>query len=198
MQRLIFLSLVVIFLSACSSGRVVIQVPANDLVEMNMNRSDYVASLNNKTAADIGVAVIDQEDRSQLRGFGLGSMSEAEILVEETSTLVLRNESDRTARVVFKMSEPTSESYTPPSASSVNFTLLNTSAKSIPLLIPSVMNPNLSPFSRSGVDLAFGQEILFRENGRKYVLLVVDDQIAPGAEIDVAKLLKQRKADLGL
>jgi hypothetical protein len=80
----------------------------------------------------------------------------------------------------------------------VNFTLLNKSAKSIPLLIPNVMNPNLSPFSSSGVSLKIGQEILFRVNGKKYTLLVVDDSIEEGTEIEVDKLLKERKKELGL
>ncbi len=33
---------------------------------------------------------------------------------------------------------------------------------------------------------------------KKYVLLVADRHIPPGAEIDVAELLKQRKEELGL
>ena len=79
-----------------------------------------------------------------------------------------------------------------------NFILKNASVKSIPLIIPNVMNPNLSPFSESRVELALGQEILFRENKKKYVLLKVDDQIKNGDVIEVAALLKKRKKELGL
>ena len=43
----------------------------------------------------------------------------------------------------------------------VPFTLRNNSLKSIPLKIPGVMNPNLSPMSNSGVDLAEGQKVYF-------------------------------------
>ena len=50
------------------------------------------------------------------------------------------------------------------------------------------MNPNLSPFSNSGVSLKIGQEILFREKGKKYVLLVVDNNIKQDDKIDVGKL----------
>jgi biopolymer transport protein ExbD len=60
------------------------------------------------------------------------------------------------------------------------------------------MNPNLSPFSESRVELALGQEILFRENKKKYVLLKVDDQIKNGDVIEVSALLKKRKKELGL
>ncbi len=78
------------------------------------------------------------------------------------------------------------------------FTLRNNTAKSIPLIIPSVMNPNLSPFSNSGVNLEYGQEILFRANGKRRVLLVVDESIQPGKKIDVAKRIKERKKELGI
>lgn len=40
---------------------------------------------------------------------------------------------------------------------SINLTFHNGSLNSIPLVIPGVMNPNLNPFSNSGVELGFGQ-----------------------------------------
>ena len=60
------------------------------------------------------------------------------------------------------------------------------------------MNPNLSPYSKSGVELKIGQEIIFKAKGKKYVLLQVDASISDGDIIDVAKLLKEKKAELGL
>ena len=60
------------------------------------------------------------------------------------------------------------------------------------------MNPNLSPDSMSGVTLKMGQEILFKERGKKYVLLTVDESIQKGDILDVAKLLPERKKELGL
>ena len=79
----------------------------------------------------------------------------------------------------------------------VDFSLVNKSAKSIPLLIPGVMNPNLSPFGTSGVGLKVGQEVLFKENGKKYIFFVVDQSYA-GKSIDVAQKMKLRRAELGL
>jgi len=61
---------------------------------------------------------------------------------------------------------------------SINFTFHNGSLKSIPLVIPSVMNPNLSPMSNSGITLDFGQVVYYFPNGKKRkkeVLFVVDD-----------------------
>ena len=80
----------------------------------------------------------------------------------------------------------------------VSFTLRNNSLKSIPLYIPGIMNPNLSPVSNSGVSLSIGQEIYFREGRKKYLLLTVDDSIQDGSKLDVAKLISQRKKELGL
>ncbi|MFA7274054.1 MAG: hypothetical protein WC044_09300 [Crocinitomicaceae bacterium] len=79
---------------------------------------------------------------------------------------------------------------------SIRFTLANSSAKSIPLIIPGVMNPNLSPFSRSGVELSVGQMIFFKTKGKKQLLLKVDESIENGAVLDVAELLKKRKKEL--
>lgn len=77
----------------------------------------------------------------------------------------------------------------------VSFILENTTAKSIPLIIPNVMNPNLSPFSESGVTLAIGQKIFFKYKGKKQLLLVVS-KANQGLKLDVAKLLKEQKQKL--
>lgn len=79
----------------------------------------------------------------------------------------------------------------------VPFKLINKSAKSIPLIIPGVMNPNLSPFSSSGVDLKVGQKIFFKVKGKRHLLLIVDESLE-GEELDVKSLLRQRKKELEL
>lgn len=79
----------------------------------------------------------------------------------------------------------------------VPFTLKNTGVNSIYLKIPGVMNPNLSPFSTSGVDLAIGQKIFFFHKKKRYLLLIVDESLR-GKSLNVGKLIKQRKKELGL
>ena len=80
---------------------------------------------------------------------------------------------------------------------------LNHSGRSIPLEIPGVMNPNLSPFSSSGVDLAVGQKVYFFAKGKKgtfqkrILLLEVTEDLA-GKDLVIDKLIKARKAELGL
>jgi hypothetical protein len=71
------------------------------------------------------------------------------------------------------------------------FYLENNTAQTIPLRIPGVMNPNLSPFSRSGVDLPNGQKIFLDLNGERILILTVTDSITHGARIDVATLINK-------
>lgn len=73
---------------------------------------------------------------------------------------------------------------------SISLTLKNSSLKSIPLIIPNVMNPNLSPKSNSSVNLKFGQEIFYKHKGRKRLLLRVNNNIQDGDVIDVKELIK--------
>ena len=80
----------------------------------------------------------------------------------------------------------------------IDFTFKNNSIKSIPLIIPGVMNPNLSPFSTSGVTLKMGQEVFFKNNGKKYLLFIVDDKNYKGQVLVINELIKKRKKELNL
>jgi hypothetical protein len=77
----------------------------------------------------------------------------------------------------------------------VPFTLHNSSLVSIPLVIPGVMNPNLSPQSDSKVDLAEGQKVYFFYKGKKELLFTVTSELA-GKKIDVPQLIADREAEL--
>ncbi len=77
----------------------------------------------------------------------------------------------------------------------INFSLMNNSSKSIPLIIPGTMRPNLSPFSKSGVSLDPGQKIFFKYKGKRQLLLIVDSSYE-GKKVKVAKLIKDRIATL--
>ena len=71
------------------------------------------------------------------------------------------------------------------------FYLENNTAQIIPLQIPGVMNPNLKPFSRSGVDLKNGQKIFLSLRNKKVLILTVTDTIVHGTRIDVASLINK-------
>ena len=181
----------------CSAQKSTIQIPANEVIETDFpNYAYYKATINKKGLSDIDVAVLSKDANTQIKGFGLGTGS-ADIYVESENKLVLKNNSNSTSTVSIDIAEAERPSELK-LKKYVSFTLRNTTVKSIPLIIPSVMNPNLSPMSNSGVDLKFGQEILFRKNGKKYLLLVVDDSIKNGDVLDVADLLEKRKQELGI
>ena len=59
------------------------------------------------------------------------------------------------------------------------------------------MNPNLSPFSNSGVSLKIGQEVFFYEGKKKYLLVSVTADLE-GDTIIVNELIKERKIELQL
>lgn len=80
----------------------------------------------------------------------------------------------------------------------INLTLQNKSLKSILVTIPTVMNPNLSPLSNSSVSLKIGQNVYFTNNSKDYILFTVDKSIEENSIINVSRLLKKRKKELGL
>lgn len=194
----LLLSAVALTLGACVTEKASVYVPAKQSVEIDYpNYELFVATLKNGSKSAVDVAVLSKDNNEKVRGFGLNVKGKANVMVEAGNKLVLQNDSNAPIYLGLAVKEETPKAPAPV-GSTVTFTLHNTSGASIPLLIPSVMNPNLSPFSKSGVELDMGQKILFKVNGKKYTLLTVDASIEEGAVIDVPKLLKQRKKELGL
>ena len=77
----------------------------------------------------------------------------------------------------------------------VSFTLRNNSLKSIPLKIPGVMNPNLSPMSNSGVGLKVGQKIFCQIEGKKVLLLTVTEDLKDQT-LKVDELIREKRKEL--
>ncbi|MEM7163316.1 MAG: hypothetical protein AAF487_12850 [Bacteroidota bacterium] len=175
-----------------------ITIPANQSMEIDYPQYElYEVTLKNKSLKGISVAVLSKENKEQIRGFGLGTKGDVDVLVEAENKLVLANDNNSPVSLSLKIRETQIEKVEK-TTEYISFTLRNNGAKSIPLIIPSVMNPNLSPFSNSGVDLKIGQKILFKQNGKKHLLLEVDRSIKNGDVINVGDLLKERKKELGL
>lgn len=84
-------------------------------------------------------------------------------------------------------------------AQSIQFTFHNGSLKSIPLVIPSVMNPNLSPMSNSGISLGIGQKVYFYPSGKskkREVLFTVDESFQQGQILEIDAMIEKRKKEL--
>ena len=197
MKNVIFI-IAIGFVLSCSAQKNSLQIPAKQVVQLDYPQyALWVAALNNKTMAGIEIAVISKSNNDTIRGFGLGVKAKANVMVERDAYLCLINPNNQTVELHIGVSEEDPIILEKPAENTYrSFTLRNNSATSIPLIIPGVMNPNLSPYSNSGVDLKIGQEILFKYKGKKQVLLVVDENITNGDKLDVAELMKARKAEL--
>jgi len=186
------------FFCACSSNQTIVSVPANQVMELDYPHYEvFKATLKNKSLKGLEVAVLSKYNDEEISSFGLGTKGDVDVFVKADNKLVFKNDNNSSVAIKMQIS-PASAKVFEREGDYISFTLRNNGAKSIPLLIPSVMNPNLSPFSKSGVDLKIGQEILFRANGKKYVLLTVDKSIKNGDELDVGKLMADRKTELGI
>ena len=157
--------------------------------------ASYDVNLSNSSGTPIDVSVINPITNKQVKGFGLGAYGNATVSVDENHILKLRNNSLKNMSLSIDFVKKKPDTYNPENAPTMNFTLHNSSLKSIPLIIPNVMNPNLSPMSNSGVSLKMGQKIYYKIGSKKVVILTVDDSIQPGDKIDVAKLIRDIKKD---
>jgi hypothetical protein len=188
----------VLVFSGSFAQKSTLHIPANQSVEIDYPDYDYyTASISNGSGKSVYVTVVSKLNDAQIRGFGIGPKGKEEVMVEKANKLIIQNENETEIKVAIGITEsgPMPEM---PEKQYVSFTLRNKSMESIPLIIPSVMNPNLSPDSKSGVKLKVGQEIYFKQGGRKHLLLKVDNTIKNGQEIEVSSLVKQRKEELGL
>ncbi len=84
-------------------------------------------------------------------------------------------------------------------AQNIPMTFHNGSLKSIPLIIPGVMNPNLNPLSNSGVGLDVGQKVYFFPNGKnknRELLFIVGATWKKDTVLQMDEIIKKRKLEL--
>ena len=152
--------------------------------------------IKNKSTKELNVSVIDTKTNEWVKGFGLAAFGKVIITVGEGQTLKLENTASKPIIVNLDANECKTRSTLSNTESYVSFILHNSSAKSIPLAIPGVMSPNLSPFSNSGVRLKIGQKVYYKKGGKKILLFTVDDSIKEGEKLDVYKLIKRLEKDI--
>lgn len=195
MKRLVFLFLI---LSAFAFGQKVersqLIIPPKQIVQIDYPLyKGFNVKIWNKSKFDLGVSARDRKTDSLRKGFGLEKGSNAVLEVNQGLYLQFENRYLAPIKVEYTLvkglggKKKTKKPLTPQRA----FYLENNTAQRIPLRIPGVMNPNLSPFSRSGVDLPNGQKIFLDLNGERILILTVTDSIPHGARIDVATLINK-------
>lgn len=150
-----------------------------------------VVEIKNQSSQSFNIKVEDSSSQEWIKGFGLGPKGKEIVDVQPGQVLIFENNSNKDIQVALNFIQRKAPIKLVNANKMITFTLHNSSAKSIPLVIPNVMNPNLSPFSDSGVKLKIGQKIYYKKRGKKQLLLVVDDTIKDGDKIDVAKRIAQ-------
>ena len=189
-MKKILLGLLVIIFTGLSAQQAQIELIGRQSIELDfVDYPLYGLKLKNISSAEIEVSIISRVSNEQVRGFGLAPKSTVEeVLIESNSYALFTNLSDNEAlfsiEATPKVAAPVTE------VDGVSFTLRNSTLKSIPLIIPSVMNPNLSPKSNSGVYLKYGQKVYLRRGVSKKLILTVDETIREGALIDVDSIIR--------
>ena len=169
-------------------------LPPKQIVQINYPLyQGFNVKIWNKSKFDLGVSAREQKTDSLVKGFGLDSGSSAVLEVNKGLYLQFENRYLASLKVEYTLQKGVEgkKKSTKPLTPQRAFYLENNTAQSIPLRIPGVMNPNLSPFSQSGVDLPNGQKIFLDLNGKRILLLTVTDSIPHGARIDVANLINK-------
>ncbi|MEL0335122.1 MAG: hypothetical protein VW980_04945 [Flavobacteriales bacterium] len=172
-------------------GQSIVEIPANSRITIGYPDSEDAAlALKNKSSQGIDVVTVNKVSGVQSSGFGLGPFGKATVAVSPLALLELHNTSDETVRLSYEITKAAKE-VADKGERYIGFTLRNETLRSIPLIIPGVMNPNLSPQSNSGVRLMVGQEIKYKKGGRAHLLLVVDDSIKEGDVLFVGERIAQ-------
>ena len=174
------------------SAKEKVELPGRKSVELTYEEfGEYDVKLMNRSGKEVNVSVLDARTGKQVSGFGLGTMGNAVLHVAPGNILKLKNTSSKDISITLDFVERKPKAETISNEETVNFTLHNSSLKSIPLIIPGVMKPNLSPMSNSGVSLKMGQKIYYKKGLNKILILTVDEDLENGAKIDVVKRIKK-------
>ena len=196
MKNVLYLYFLLFSLS--SLGQTNLTIAPNQSLQLNYPTiEDLAIEIKNLSNQPLDIATIQTVSGEQLSGFGLAPKGRATIAVPSLALLQISNNSPVKAEIAINpISLPAPKEK--PEDLYISFSLRNETAQSIPLIIPGVMNPNLSPFSNSGVSLKIGQQINFRQGLKTYTLLTVSPDIEEGAVLEIGALLKAKKIELGL
>ena len=180
-----------LFLSVFAFGQSTLEIPAGERVQIGYpDHNNLAITLKNKSGLGLDVSTVNKVSGEQISGFGLGPTATATVSVVPLGLLEIKNASDESVQIVYSITESKPVA-TDENEQYVSFKLRNETLKSIPLIIPGVMNPNLSPQSNSGVRLKMGQEIKYRKGLSTRILLTVDETIKEGEVVFVGELLSE-------
>ena len=159
---------------------------------------DFKIKIYNKSKFFLGISLLSREKDSLYKNFSLEKGNFRSLMVRDDQYLQFENRYLASLKVAFTLEKGNQrpnkliKKLTPQRA----FYLENNTSQKIPLQIPGVMNPNLNPFSRSGVELKNGQKIFLSLSNKKVLILTVTDTIVHGSRIDIASLINKALSEL--
>ena len=155
--------------------------------------TNYNLKIWNKSKFDLTISTHEQKTDSIIKKFIMEKGSSALLSISNEMYIQFQNKYLANLKVEYSFQNGSSvkKNKIKPLTPQRAFYLENNTAQRIPLIIPGVMNPNLSPFSRSGVDLKNGQKIFLDFNGKNILILNVTDSIKHGDRIDVGNLINK-------
>ena len=166
-------------------------IPPKQIVQIDYPYfKGFRVKLWNKSKFDVGVSARLHATDSIQKGFGLAKGANAILSVPSDMYLQLENRflaPQKVEYIVYKT--PKGKKKPGELTPQRGFYLVNTTNQSLPLRIPGIMNPNLSPQPKSGVDLPLGQQIFLKMQGKDLLIFTVTDTIPKGARINVADLI---------
>ena len=165
-------------------------IPPKNQVSIHLEESLPAEILiKNKGMGKLAVSINYAKNQRQISGFGLGGRSTGKILVKKNCVLQFNNENNFEKVVHFKLKD-ISKIKEQIAVREINLELINKSSKSISLIIPGVMSPNLLPNSTSNLKLKIGQEIIFKKNLNKSIIYTVSEKNEDGDKIYINELIE--------
>ena len=165
-------------------------IPPKNQVSIHLEESlPAEIFIKNKGMGKLAVSINYAKNQRQISGFGLDGRTTGKILVKKNCVLQLKNENNFEKVVHFKL-EDISKIKEQIAVREINLELINKSSKSISLIIPGVMSPNLLPNSTSNLKLKIGQEIIFKKNLNKSILYTVSEKNEDGDKIYINELIE--------
>ena len=160
-------------------------IPPKNQVSIHLEESLPAEILiKNKGMGKLAVSINYAKNQRQISGFGLGGRSTGKILVKKNCVLQFNE------KVVHFKLKDISKIKEQIAVREINLELINKSSKSISLIIPGVMSPNLLPNSTSNLKLKIGQEIIFKKNLNKSIIYTVSEKNEDGDKIYINELIE--------
>lgn len=188
----ILLSLIALpFLLSAQTGTLEIS-PATSFMVVYSQKEGSRVQIKNRSKANLKIEVQNRFNEAYVSGFGLAPFGNVELNIKASELIRLENVDKVLAKVKVNRLGPRQIQKALASENFISFSLINSGEQSIPLEIPGVMNPNLSPNSESSVRLKIGQKIYFKKGLKRVLLYTVDETLEENTPFDIYKLLQSK------